>query len=1368
MKKVIIGVILALVLAIGGTFIYVISIDWNQHKDKISQQFYNSTGKHITFVGNVSFKIFPKPYLNAINAKIYNSNNKNEKPLLDIKNINAELDLIPLLKGEVNINKMVLDGVTININWDNKGLNWQGDLSADQRQMMEDTKMVLNSVSLKNAKVNFEADGGNVNFSLDNLSGEVMAQSVFGPFRIEGNYLKSNDPQGFAITIGKIEDSMATTLNAVFTHPKSSSYVRFDGSFQLSNRVLNGNVVVESQKLSDFVNDNTDKVKLDNKYNKPIVAGFDVALNKQMINLSNIVVKYEDTQGAGTIQIPNTNLETPHVKASFEFADLDLNPFVDYVKGFVKKYSEEPFVSTAKMKFSGDIKSIRASYDNQLFKNLTTSFEINDKGVILDGLSIILPGNAQFDMKGNMYPYDNELYYQADVSLSTEELMRLLKWLKIEPKATAASVYKKMLLTAKLSGNFDKVQVTPFKIVLDNTTFNGDAGLVLGDRKDIMLNVNANTLNFDNYINSIPEEIKVKNFAERMNYRFSKLGMLNDFDMVLNADANLVIYENLPFEKVKFKGNILQGNMEIDTLTVEKVANTSLDLSGKISGLGSKPNFENMQYSVETQDVVNMIEKFGLYKPEVDYNKFRDLIANGTLNGELDNFGINTQFTSGDLTVNYVGSVALGDKMSFDGGLEVKHPETVTLMESVGLSYEPQASNLGMFRLKSNIKGSVDNLNLSSMELNAGYSKFDGNASYDFRGTNKIANANLKVNKLEIEKYLVKNDDKLPIGAKIEGGIASFLSKPAWSKEKINYTPYADWEFKGKFDVADLSYKNEIFEKAKFDLEVSKGSANLSNFEAVYKNTPIKATAILNMRDEPNVNVVVDMPEANVSDFSLGGRTYSLKEGNFKASINLNSKATSEDDFVNNLNGVVDFEANKTRVFGMNVKAIYDDVIKRDKSDGLTEFANAQIANGVTEFDKVKGKLNITNGDFKIVDGQLSANNTKVSASGDGSIKNWTINALLDIKHDEPKYLQNYTISMKNAMDNPDVEIDVSKLFNIFKAREDQKEAEAKALVEAEKMLLTEQVDEQKKIAEGLVKTTRDKMTAEIDDKIKNAYSNEAIKSYEEIKVELNNFLTSFLDSALVVNSDEATKEQISMLKEVNKKALQDIEILRNKSSQIHLIDLQKQNSDEYEKIVKVNDELKQIIAGYNANNATYESRLAAIITDYTLVGDSIYVESKKQIDSKINELEALNNDIVTARNLQQANGTADEYIELNAKMSEVLGKITTGKDDLEAKVKEFDKLMEPIVKREEDLYQSKLEEEENQRLIKENTGSISVKKTGKRVTVKRDIEEIKEANEEISNDEVKVIDFTKKKTSEDKSSAQSSKGVIKKGYINR
>ena len=159
MKKFVFGMFLVLILGGAGAFWYVSNIDWNKHKDKIAEQFYNSTGKYVVFAGNVNFKVFPTPYLNASNVKIYNtkSREKDEKPLLDIKDVNAELSLVELLKGEINVSKMILDKALINIDWDDKGLNWQSDLSMDQRREMENAKMVLNSVSLKNTQVNFEA-----------------------------------------------------------------------------------------------------------------------------------------------------------------------------------------------------------------------------------------------------------------------------------------------------------------------------------------------------------------------------------------------------------------------------------------------------------------------------------------------------------------------------------------------------------------------------------------------------------------------------------------------------------------------------------------------------------------------------------------------------------------------------------------------------------------------------------------------------------------------------------------------------------------------------------------------------------------------------------------------------------------------------------------------------------------------------------------------------------------------------------------------------------------------------------------------------------------------------------------------------------
>ena len=73
-KKVVWGLVFLIFAGLAGAAVYVTNIDWNQHKDKIAEQFYNSTGKVISFDGRVSFKIFPTPYLSAVNAKVYNDN----------------------------------------------------------------------------------------------------------------------------------------------------------------------------------------------------------------------------------------------------------------------------------------------------------------------------------------------------------------------------------------------------------------------------------------------------------------------------------------------------------------------------------------------------------------------------------------------------------------------------------------------------------------------------------------------------------------------------------------------------------------------------------------------------------------------------------------------------------------------------------------------------------------------------------------------------------------------------------------------------------------------------------------------------------------------------------------------------------------------------------------------------------------------------------------------------------------------------------------------------------------------------------------------------------------------------------------------
>jgi len=321
-KKIFLTLVILAVIAFGGVSIYVSTIDWNLHKNKIAQQFEEISGKKVVFNGEVSLSFFPSPYLSAKNIKIYNKT-ENAQPLAVIDEMITELALVPLIKGNFVIENMSLLDADINIKFlPNGKLNWYSQMSNSQRNKLDSVEVALNSVSLKDASVHILNEGLGIDIKLQELNAEITAESLFGPYRIDGNFVKDNNPAGFALNLGSLSESFATSLNLVLTHPTTESYARFDGSMLSSNKEIKGNFIVESKQPSNFINGLTNQVILPNEFNYPLAFSIELITNEQQIDLSSFIIKYgEHTAGAGNILIPlkaNSKDERRKIEAFFE------------------------------------------------------------------------------------------------------------------------------------------------------------------------------------------------------------------------------------------------------------------------------------------------------------------------------------------------------------------------------------------------------------------------------------------------------------------------------------------------------------------------------------------------------------------------------------------------------------------------------------------------------------------------------------------------------------------------------------------------------------------------------------------------------------------------------------------------------------------------------------------------------------------------------------------------------------------------------------------------------------------------------------------------------------------------------------------
>ena len=1361
-KKVLWILFLLILLCIGATAFYILNADWvGNHRDKISEQFYNATGKVIKFEGDITFKFFPVPYLHANNVKIYNSKDMTEVPLAEINNLDAKLELKPLFAGEFNITNMEVSGIKFMVDWDN-GFNWQSDLSADQKQFMAENEISLNSVQIKDAEFYFESVQNDIKFHLTNLNGEVSAESMLGPFRMEGNYINGNTPEGFAITIGRLSDISPTSLNLVVTHPASNSYVRFDGSFQSTNKVINGNVIVETTDISKFANANFSKFKIPNEYNKKMALGFDLSLNPQEILLSNIVVKYgENTSGSGNIKIPSANnkeSEDNKITASFNFTDFDLDDFEQTIVDFVKQYNEK--LKLPHLSLESEFNALRVNYRGQQLKDMNMYVNCTEKGIFIKNSEVLLPGNTSLYLDAELFDLDNLLHYRGNISVRTDNLIQTLRWLDVEPNQLVQSVYKNLVFSGNFSGNTERMQLSPFELTLDKITAKGDAGFIWKDRKDLMIKAKIDTINFDNYVSPLPDEEKQKSWAERVAYRFKKFGVLNDFDLVLDVGADLIIYESMPFEKVAIKGNILNQVADIENFSIDKLANTKISLKGKLKGFGDNPYFDAINYNIKSDDITSLINKLELKVPALDYKKFNELTMVGNINGDINSLGINTVANLGSLDVEYAGKIVNGlEGISFDGNLYLKHPNFNQFIKNLQLKYEPENDNLGALQLKTKIKRQQKNWQFDEIEADIGKSNIVGYVEYEQSENNNIV-AKLQVNRIDMKQFKQKEKGNLTDVIEPKETQDAFLTRPLMVRDAIDYDFYKNANLKAEIVANVLLWKDFLLKDVNFNLEILDGIAQIQNLKGIYKNAQLKSDIVLDINDDPKISLVGSLKNANVNDFSLKGNVYGLSDGIFSSSWNVSSSANSITDFWNNIEGNAEFKASEVNINGIDIDSIYNDLIKREKVEGLSTELKKFLAKGSTKFAQLGGRININKGLFNLSDVVLLNDDTNFNVQAEGSLNNWNLNSIVDMQFKKAEYLPKFSFVFKDYMDNPVVDVNITDLENFYKSKEDLRIAEQEKIKQQEKDKLNNRLIMLKKSADKLVADTRSNLEKEIDGRIEKSINNKSKDNYMLLKQDLANLLTTLIEKINNTSENPLLEKELSALSELYAATKREISVIKTKMEEIYTYDIKEQLALYDKKSLEIKNQFKQLSFSYNGMIEKHKEKLAHADIGNDMKNDADFQNQKIEIEKRISSLNELSDKLVSMKGNAQ-NADIKNFDTVSKDIDDVINNIQKERENIINMINDVNKNDE--MKFEQALlnYQEKKAEEMDKKLLQDNIGKIVVKKNGQIVKVSRDLEEIKAAKDQVENEELRVLDFTKPKV---KINEPIKDGVVKKG----
>lgn len=299
--KLILGLGILTVLAIGAVVITLVYIDPNDYKDTIASKVKEETGRDLHIDGNISLSFYPWLGLDVEGVSLSNASGFGDMPFLETKVIKARAKLLPLLRKELEMDTLVLHGATVNLARNAEGVtNWDDlvkpqDETKASDQAMPLAALVLGGIDIKDANIHWRDMQQGVEYKITDAN-------------ISTGELKLGDPI-----------DITASLNASASKPALSAAIQFKGTVAYED---GGNVLALKPMLLEA-----------NVKGKEIPGGdalvnlsseINVDLDKETAQIYALDLTAFDTQVKGKIEASEILSGKPKVTGNIDVKGKDL------------------------------------------------------------------------------------------------------------------------------------------------------------------------------------------------------------------------------------------------------------------------------------------------------------------------------------------------------------------------------------------------------------------------------------------------------------------------------------------------------------------------------------------------------------------------------------------------------------------------------------------------------------------------------------------------------------------------------------------------------------------------------------------------------------------------------------------------------------------------------------------------------------------------------------------------------------------------------------------------------------------------------------------------------------------------------------
>ena len=660
LKKVILGIICFIVVTITGIGIYVYTLDWNQHKSLVAERFSQITGLKATIDGNLEVKLFPSPKFTAGLVKF--SKNNSRTPLVEVKEISSSVELLPMFSNKFILSTMSLSQASVFLDINEKGeFNWSG-VGSGGKNKSGNIEVSFNDVRLSGSTINYTNKKNGDKFEIPNISANISANSLEGPYRTSGKFIHNNSEFGFN---GDVVNGKNVTLRMNISNVATGSKLAIDGTV---GDGCKGSINFDSKSLYDVVSVVIGENKIAEVYDQSIVVSFLYEYAKKQTKFDNFTIKYgNSTAGSGTIGIKKDEKWT--IDTDLEMISFDLGLLETMAKDIIKKNkalekseTKEPSQNTDNFALNLNIKSNFAKYQNADAQKLILGLKYANNVINLDRFNVIMPGETSIKSVGKVN-LGSTLEFIFNNTLDSKDLRIFasvfgLDIAKYTTNTNKKSAFKKAQAEMMLSGNLNSIKLSIPQAVVDSSSFSGNMGFILGGEKPVVLiQADIAKIVFDKYFDTNNSDMKNASLEERIVYQLNQVPWKGDFETEASFKINNAVYNNVAIEKLDVRFIANNEQLNIEKLHSTSVAGAEIDIKANMDKVYSTPYFNELSYSVKTGNFPFFADALGINRGNKGLFKRKIFAAQGALSGSFSNLNLSSIQKFGDVEFSYTGTV---------------------------------------------------------------------------------------------------------------------------------------------------------------------------------------------------------------------------------------------------------------------------------------------------------------------------------------------------------------------------------------------------------------------------------------------------------------------------------------------------------------------------------------------------------------------------------------------------------------------------------------------------------------------------------------------------------------------------------------